>query len=184
MDELIFVTTNPGKVMEAREIAKDYNIRIVPNDYDAREIRSEEVGEIAADSALDAYEHIKKPLIVEDSGFFLDAFQGFPGTYSAFIFKKIGIDGVMRVMGNVPERGASMKSAVAFTDGKIVKTFEGEVKGSVPAKKEGEKGFGYDPIFIPEGLSTTFGEDPLYKAKVSHRARSLMKLFEWYTKKY
>lgn len=177
--EIIFVTTNKGKLEEAKDIGAHYGIGFIPNNYDAYEPRSPDPVEIAVESAKDAYARIQKPLIVEDSGFFIDEFKGFPGTYSAYVFKTIGVEGVLKLMEGVEDRRATMVSAVAYTDGEQVKTFKGDVRGTVPDSQKGTSGFGYDPIFIPEGRGKTFGEDLDYKAEVSHRARSLRKFCEW-----
>jgi len=181
--EIIFVTTNKGKLEEAVEMGAHYGIEFIPNDYDAVEIRSSDPEGIAVESAKDAYEKIKKPLIVEDSGLFINTLKGFPGTYSAFVFDTIGVNGVLKVMENKVNRKATMRSAVAYTDGEEVKSFLGEVKGVIPKDSKGTSGFGYDPIFVPEGKDRTFGEDLDYKAQVSHRAQSIRKFCEWYSKK-
>jgi XTP/dITP diphosphohydrolase len=180
--EIVFVTTNKGKMGEAIEIGREFGIEFIPNDYDTIEIQSHDTKEIAIESAKDAYDKIKQPLIVEDSGLFIEALNGFPGTYSAYVFKTIGLDGVMKTMQDVPDRKAVMKSAVAYTDGNEVKSFLGEVSGVIPDNEKGLNGFGYDPIFIPDGNDKTFGEDTEFKSKVSHRARSLRKFCEWYSK--
>ena len=181
--EIVFVTTNRGKMGEAKEIGAHYGIEFIPNDYDAVEMRSSDPEEIAIGSAKDAYAKIKRPLIVEDSGLFIETLKGFPGTYSAFVFHTIGVNGVLKVMEHKVKRAATMKSAVAYTDGKSVKSFLGEVKGIVPKDSRGVSGFGYDPIFIPEGKDRTFAEDLDYKASVSHRAQSIRKFCEWYSNK-
>ena len=179
--KVVFVTTNKGKMGEAREIGAHYGIEFIPNDYDAVEIRADDPVEIAVESAKDAYGKIKEPLIVEDSGLFIDTLNGFPGTYSAFVFHTIGVEGVLKVMENKVKKDATMKSAVAYTDGKEIKSFLGEVKGTVPKDQRGTSGFGYDPVFIPEGRDRTFAEDLDYKAAVSHRAQSIRKFCEWYS---
>ena len=181
--EIIFVTTNPGKMGEAKIIGAEFGIDFISNNYDTRELQSMDPCEIAEDSARDAYEKIGKPLIVEDSGLFIDTIGGFPGPFSAYVYKTIGLDGLLKTLENKVNRGASMKSAVAFTDGKRIKSFMGECKGTVPKDQRGTNGFGYDPIFIPESHDKTFGEDTNYKNKVSHRARSLRAFCEWYSTK-
>ncbi len=180
--EIVFVTTNKGKMEEAGELGARYGIEFIPNGYDAVEMRSDDPEEIAAGSARDAYAKIRRPLIVEDSGLFIDALKGFPGTYSAFVFRTIGLDGVLRVMDGRKNRKATMRSAVAYADGESVKTFTGEVRGRIPEASKGSGGFGYDPVFIPEDRERTFGEDLDYKSRVSHRAQSIRKFCEWYGK--
>lgn len=180
---IVFVTTNAGKIEEAVRLGKEYGIEVLSNTYDAYEPRSTDPVEIAEASAKDAYDFIGKPLIVEDSGFFIDALHGFPGTYSAYVFKTIGLEGMMKVMEGVENRRASMRSAVAYTDGEDLVSFAGRVDGAVPERKGGDRGFGYDPIFIPDGCDATFAEDPKYKSKISHRAQSLRAFFEWFAER-
>jgi XTP/dITP diphosphohydrolase len=182
--EIIFVTTNPGKMGEAREIGAEFGIEFVQNGYDTRELQSMDPLEIAEDSARDAYAKLGKPLIVEDSGMFIDALKGFPGPFSAYAYKCIGLAGILRLMEGEDERSASMKSAVAYVDGDIVKSFLGEARGTMPESARGEQGFGYDPIFIPEGREKTFAEDTEYKNIVSHRAQSLRAFCDWYQKRF
>lgn len=179
--EITFVTTNPGKLVEARKLAEPFGISVVSNDYDSIELQSDDLLEIAKESAKDAFNLIQKPLIVDDSGVFCEALGGFPGPYSAYIYKTIGVDGVLKLLEGKENKKASMISAVAFTDGKETKTFLGEVKGEIIPEKRGEGGFGFDPIFVPKGNDKTFSEDEEYKDKVSHRAQSIKAFFEWYS---
>jgi XTP/dITP diphosphohydrolase len=180
--EIIFVTTNPGKMGEAKEIGREFDIDFIPNDYDTTELQSMDPVEIAEDSARDAFEKIQKPLIVEDSGMFIDALDGFPGPFSAYVYKTIGLEGLLKVMEDKKNRKASMKSVVAYADGNKTKSFVGEVRGTMPKEQEGTKGFGYDPVFIPEGYGKTFSEDVEYKNRVSHRAQSIRAFCRWYSR--
>lgn len=181
--KIIFATTNLGKMVEAKAIGARYKVEFVQGNYEGFEIQSNDLEEIAVHCAGEAWEKLKKPLIVEDSGVFVDSLNGFPGPYSAYVFKTIGLDGVLKLMIGVKNRQAIMRSAVAYVDGKGIRTFTGEVKGVIADNRKGSAGFGYDPIFIPDGWKKTFGEDVNYKLKVSHRAQSLRKFCEWYSKK-
>jgi XTP/dITP diphosphohydrolase len=183
MDSVVFVTTNRGKMGEAVAIGKQYGIGFTQDDYDAAEIQSNDLEEIAAECATESYAHIKKPLIVEDSGVFVEALGGFPGPYSAYVIKTIGIEGILKLMGGIGNRRAVMRSALVFADGKRLKTFAGEVRGVIADNRRGAGGFGYDPIFIPEDWKKTFSEDTDYKLRVSHRAQSIRKFCEWYAKR-
>lgn len=181
---IIFVTTNPGKMGEAKEIGREFGIEFLQDRLDCTEIQADSTEDIAIESAKEAWKDIKKPLIVEDSGVFIKALGGFPGPYSAYVYKTIGTDGITKLMKGVRDRSAVMKSAVVYTDGKVMKTFLGEVKGDIPNKKRGKKGFGYDPVFVPEGRKRTFGEDPAYKNQVSHRAQALRRFCKWHSAKH
>jgi len=178
--KIIFVTTNKYKVEEANRLGVDYSIEFIQNDYDYPELRSDDTKEIAIQGAKLAYARVGKPIIVEDSGLFVDALYDFPGTCSAYIFKRIGFDGILRLMMGVENRSAKMVSCIAYCEGKEVKTFYGAVEGNISEKLAGKFGFGFDPIFIPHGYEKTFAEDQKVKSELSHRAKAFKKFCEWY----
>ncbi len=113
---------------------------------------------------------------IEDAGLFVDALSGFPGVYSAYVFKTLGNAGILKLLRGEENRRARFRSVVGLKLGGEVKLFTGEVLGSIAEEARGEAGFGYDPIFIPEGSTKTFAEDPELKQRVSHRRRALEKL--------
>ncbi len=181
--EVVFVTTNPGKMWEATEIGKEFGIKFVQDKAAVDEVQSADLEEIAAKCAKDAWAQVKKPLIVDDSGVFVEALKGFPGPYSSYVYTTIGVDGVLKLLEGVKNRKALMRSVVAYTDGKTVTTFTGEVDGKIITEKRGKGGFGYDPVFVPAGAEKTFSEDDDYKMQVSHRARSIREFCEWVSKR-
>jgi len=183
MKKIFFVTTNPGKMREATGIGRRFGITFVQNSYDCFEVQSDNLGEVAGEAAKDSFAHLKTPLIVEDSGVFIDALKGFPGPYSAYVYKTVGTEGVLKLMEGLKDRKAVMRSSVAYADGKQIKLFNGEVSGIISDTKKGSEGFGYDPIFIPDGKAKTFAEDTAYKLQVSHRAKALRAFCEWFSKK-
>ena len=134
--------------------------------------------EIAEGCALRAYSILRKPLFVEDSGLFVPALNGFPGAYSAWVLRKLGNEGILRLLEG-KNREAEFRCAIAFTEGKEVRLFTGEVKGRVSESIRGNGGFGYDPVFIPEGEEKTFAEEPSLKDPLSHRSRALQKFGEF-----
>ncbi len=123
------------------------------------------------------------PLCVEDAGFFIDRWSGFPGPYSSYILEHLGNAGILKLMESELNRSAYYVSAVAYRDESGVKIFRGTVNGEIAHSIRGTNGFGYDPIFIPsEGDGRTFGEmDEAEKNKISHRARAFRALAEWLT---
>jgi XTP/dITP diphosphohydrolase len=110
---LRYVTTNPGKVREARE----YLDTIEPLEYDYPEIQSETVTPIAAHGARRAFEHAGEPVIVDDAGLFIDGLCGFPGPYSAFVEDTLGIEQVGRMARETGETRASFRCVIAYCDG-------------------------------------------------------------------
>ena len=182
----VIVTTNKGKAEEFREIFKRYDLKFRIEPLATPEIQSMDLREIAKHSVLYAYDMLQEPVMVEDAGLFIDALGGFPGPFSSYVFKTIGINGILKLMEGIKNRRAQFKSAIAFYSPltEPVKIFTGEVSGWIAEKPQGTKGFGFDPIFVPaEGDGRTFGEmDVEEKNEFSHRARSAEKFAKWISK--
>ncbi|MFH1786136.1 MAG: RdgB/HAM1 family non-canonical purine NTP pyrophosphatase [archaeon] len=174
--ELFFATSNPGKLREAQAILSAHTIRQLPVGYD--EIRSDSTDDVALDGVRQVVSKTGKPCFVEDSGLFVDALKGFPGTYSAFAFKRIGYEGILKLLTGEKKRGAKFISSVAYQEpASEPRVFRGEVEGFISETPRGTGGFGYDPIFIPKGYKKTFAELET-KDKISHRYLALKQLEE------
>jgi len=174
---LRFATTNAGKVREAREYLAPVVGDVEQFDYDYVEVQSDDLSEIAAHGARESYEAAGEPVIVDDSGLFVDALGGFPGPYSSYVYDTLGIERVADLARREAHQRARFRSVVAYCDGDHVETFEGVVPGKI-VEPRGEGGFGYDPIFEHDG--TTFAEmDTAQKNAISHRGRALAKLAAW-----
>ncbi|WP_436931395.1 non-canonical purine NTP pyrophosphatase [Halosimplex halobium] len=124
-----FVTTNPGKVNEAREYLTE---PVEQLDFDTPEIQSDDLGAIAAHKARAAYEYTVasetqradgeavdagEPVFVDDAGLFIDAFDGFPGPYSSYVHETVGVERVWRLAKEEADRAASFRGVVAYCDG-------------------------------------------------------------------
>lgn len=175
----MFVTGNKHKFSEAERILKAHNIMIKHNPIGYEEIRSDDCAEVAVAGAKCCYEKVKKPLFVEDSGLFINELNGFPGAYSGWAIGKLGINGILKLMEGNKDRCAEFRAVVAYADRKGIKTFVGTCKGGIAEKAAGKGGFGYDPIFVPDGFSKTFSQDAAVKERVSHRRKALEKLAEY-----
>lgn len=175
--KLFFVTTNENKVREARDILSGYEIEQVS--LACPEIRADSAREVAIDAAKYALSQVKKPCFVEDAGLFIGALGGFPGTYSAYVFKRLGNEGILRLMQGKRDRSAKFISAVAYVEPASEPVcFEGIVSGKISDRMKGSGGFGYDPIVVPEGIGKTFAELP-NKNELSHRCLALTKMREY-----
>jgi XTP/dITP diphosphohydrolase len=174
---LRFVTTNAEKAAEASDHLGETAVEQVDFDYD--EVQAEDVADIAARGAKDAFAAIEgtDPVIVDDTGFYIHALDGFPGPYASYVDDTLGIERVWDLASDLDEKHASFNCAVAYADDETVEVFEGTVDGTlVPPRGDG--GFGYDPIFEYEGQ--TFAELSMAaKNEISHRARALTKLANW-----
>ncbi len=182
MKKVKFATSNPHKVREGNLVGKKFGIDFVQIKQSYPEIRDEDVSKVAEEGGRFVFDKIKEPIIVEDTGLFIEALNGFPGSFSAFVFRKIGNDGILKLLGSEKDRNAEFISAIGYCDENGVKIFKGIVKGSIADEKKGMEGFGYDPIFIPTGYGKTFAEDPDLKSRISHRRKAFQKFCEWLTK--
>lgn len=174
---LRFVTGNAGKVNEV-EALLDTPVEQV--DFAYVEPQASTLEPIAIAGAVESHTHLggNDPLIVEDSGLFIEALRGFPGPYSAFVESTLGIERVWSLAESETDRSARFESVVAFTDGRRVETFTGAVEGTIVSPR-GTGGFGYDPIFEVEGR-TLAERTTAEKNELSHRARALESFATWY----
>ncbi len=182
---IFFATNNFHKFNEARRVLAEYKIAVGMLRVKALEIQSDSLSDIAQASVIDAFERCHLPIIVEDAGLFADVLNGFPGPYAAYVYKTVGNVGLLKLMGKVAYRKATFKSAVVYYDGRGSPVcFEGEVAGKITYEERvgsGESGFGFDPIFQPDGSTKTFAEMALEeKNGFSHRAKAISKFAKWY----
>jgi XTP/dITP diphosphohydrolase len=197
---VVLATHNPGKLREMRELLAPHGVELVSaNELDLPE--PEETGATFAENArikaTAAANAAKLPAFADDSGLAVEALRGAPGIHSArwagpgkdfaramrVIEEKLAEAGAT----SAEQRGAAFVSAlcVAWPDGETAE-FEGRVKGLMVWPPRGSAGFGYDPVFQPEGHVRTFGEMtsaekhglPPLGTGLSHRARAFLKLRE------
>ncbi|RPI40851.1 MAG: RdgB/HAM1 family non-canonical purine NTP pyrophosphatase [Methanoregulaceae archaeon] len=175
--KLTMVTGNPGK---AAEVAAFFGGSLEVNhiSLEIPEIRSNDIGEIARGKARYAYGELNTPLIVDDTGFFIDALGGFPGPYAAYVLNTIGTTGIIRLMEGIPDRTARFTTGIAYADETVITVFTGTLEGTIARSPRGGNGFGYDPIF--ETGEKTLAEISLVeKSRISHRARALSSFHDW-----
>jgi XTP/dITP diphosphohydrolase len=176
-------TGNRHKYGEAREILTEYGVELEFLEADKVEIQADDQAEIVAYS-LKQIRDDGRPVVVEDAGIFIDCYGGFPGPYSEYFLRKIGLPGVLKLMEGVDDREASFRSVVAYRHKDEMRCFQGVVEGRIALRIRGTGGFGYDPVFIPrEGDGRTFGEmAEEEKNALSHRARAFRGFGEWFTR--
>lgn len=178
-----FITSNPGKVKEFKQILEP-EIKVNHIKLSYPELRSDNPEEIARMSAEMLANKLKKTIVVEDSGLFIKALDDFPGTCSAYIHKRIGLKGIIKLMEGIKDRNCFYKSAVAYCEpNKKPISFLGEEKGKVAEKIRGNYGFGHDPIFIPEGSNKTYGEMKNCEEIKQFRRKAVLKLRKYLLKR-
>jgi XTP/dITP diphosphohydrolase len=188
--KLVVATRNRHKTREIRQIlGPEFNVRDLGAYPKVSEIREggSSFEENAKRKALAASRQLLALVIADDSGLEVDALGGAPGIYSARYAganatERDKIDKLLRKLARVrateDERRARFRCVVALArNGNLLGTFEGIVEGRIADEVRGDYGFGYDPIFIPEGLEQTFGELPTeVKNAISHRAKAIRAL--------
>jgi XTP/dITP diphosphohydrolase len=170
--EILFATSNKNKVLESNKMGAEYNVTFTQINVMYPEIRAESVRTVAEEGARYVYSQIKRPIIVEDSGLFIESLNGFPGPFSSFVQHKLGNAGILKLLEGVEDRKAQFISAIGYCDKDKVEIFEGVVDGYITFEERGKHGFGYDPIFMPTDSTKTFAEDVKHKNEVSHRRKS------------
>ncbi len=178
---LILVTQNQHKLDELTPLFKKYNVEFDTTTLEKYEIRSESIEEIARVAAKTAFDSLQKPVVVDDTGFFIDALNGFPGSYAGIVLKSIGYEGILQLMDDKEDRASKFETAVGYYDGQHLESFVGTISGAIARVPEGEDGFGYDPIFVPEGFTKTYAELTLdEKVGISHRTKAFEEFLRWY----
>ena len=181
--ELFFVSSNTHKFTEAQRILSNLGLKISLFKTTLEEIQSNSLSEIATRKALDAYSKVQKPVIIEDDGLFIDSLAGFPGPYSSYVYDTIGNKGIIRLLENIESRNAKFVAIIAYCNGvDDVQLFESSIPGKISLSIE-KGGWGYDPIFIPDGESKTYA-NVSDKDKFSHRSASLKKFSDWFMHKH
>ena len=190
MNVIFFVSNNINKYFEIKSIIHDRTIDLDLNFYKQNivEIQDEKIEKIAIEKAKSAYNIVKRPIIIEDDGLFINSLNGFPGQYSSYVFKSIGNRGILRLLEGSRARSAFFKSIFVYTDGIITRAFIGQINGKISATII-DSGWGYDPIFIPlkdyndnnnnnKTFATLSKTDK--KNELSHRRIALDKFVKWF----
>lgn len=178
MKQLVYVSSNKAKSEEAEQILGQ---AIESVSLEIPEIQSFDLEKIIRAKALSAYEQLGRPLLVDQAGFYIDAWNGFPGPFIKFIFERGGQELFLKMLEHEINRVASNTCAIGYHDGKKVHVFFGENKGTITTEIRGTTNpIGYNPVFVPEGSDKTFAEMTVKeKNQFSHRGKALRALKEF-----
>lgn len=185
MVELIFASGNKGKLRELQQL-------LTPN-YQIKTLKETGITETlpepyftfrenAWSKARYVSEKTGKNCFAEDSGLVVPALNGAPGVFSA---RYAGVPSndrnnnqkLLEALQNVPDKSAYYQSVICLISAEQAHYFEGRCAGHITLTPKGNDGFGYDPLFVPEGFDLTFAEmEPELKNKISHRGKAVRKL--------
>jgi XTP/dITP diphosphohydrolase len=181
--ELLFVSSNPHKVDEIRKLLPaDFHLVGLSDINWTNEIPEpfETFEENAGAKVSLVFKHTGIPCFADDSGLEVDALDKRPGVFSARYAgenksSEENIKRVLKELGDTKNRTARFVAVIAYQPKENeIKIFRGTVEGHISYSPLGKEGFGYDPVFIPDGFDQTFGQlSPLIKKSISHRAKAM-----------
>ncbi len=186
---IIFLASgNPHKIEELRQVLRTLDIELRSTlDYpDAEEVAEDQPGLEGNALKKARYWHLKTglPSLADDTGLEVDALNGKPGVYSARYAGKNAtydenVEKLLMELQDKKDRNAQFRTVIAYVTESREQLFEGVCRGHIINERRGDKGFGYDPVFVPEGYNKTFSEiSGEEKNKISHRGRAVQKFLE------
>jgi inosine triphosphate pyrophosphatase len=179
MNNITFVSGNAGKL---REICAILGKEISSKDVDLPEIQAIEVSEVVKDKAARAYDELQSPVLIEDTGVYVNSWNGFPGALIKWSMKSMGCEGIYQSLKNLNDTTCYAETIYCLYDGVDFHIFSGKINGKIVAPR-GENGFGWDPIFEVGGTGKTFAEmDDAEKNSLSMRAMALKKMLNYLVK--
>lgn len=190
--KLVFATNNKHKLEEVRSILGDRVEVLSLNDINCHDDIPETAETLQGNALIKAryiYNKYGIDCFADDTGLEVDALNGEPGVYSARYAgeQHCSEDNMNKLLQNLTgktNRNAQFRTVIALIINGEETLFDGIVKGTISKEKTGDSGFGYDPIFIPEGHTESFAQmDSKQKNKISHRYRAVVKLCDYLKKK-
>lgn len=184
---LLFATANDHKLTELRAILSDYDVKGL-RDVGILEDIPETGLTLEENAALKAqylYDKTGFTSFSEDTGLEVDALDGQPGVYTARYAgdqknPNDNMQKLLQALATKDDRSAQFRTIIAMKDGQQMLYFEGIVRGKIATEKSGNEGFGYDPVFIPDGYDATFADlNADVKNKISHRARAVAAMVKY-----
>lgn len=154
-ERLTFITSNRAK---AQQLGLHLGVELEHQAIELTEIQSLDLEEVVAHKAREAFEAVKRPVLVEDMAMVFNAFGRLPGPLVKWFFQEIGAEGLCRLLDGQKDRTGKAMVVFGYYDGNTLKTYSGEVNGIIADAPRGKSGFPSDTIFIPDGHDKTWSE--------------------------
>lgn len=171
--ELLLATGNEHKARELQTLLGRPVQRIK---LDLPEIQAVDVQEVIQAKAREAYQLAGRPVLVEDTGLAFVAWNGLPGALVRWFLDRVGNEGICQMLQSYEQTAASAETCIGYFDGSACHVFRGIVMGQIVRVPRGNSGFGWDPIFMPDGWDKTFAEMTNEKQLVSMRKLAVEQL--------
>lgn len=176
---ITFVTSNRHKFREVEIIFNRHSRQLQWKEMKYEEIQADTTEEVSLNSCEKLRGRIEGDFFIEDTGLFIDHLNGFPGVYSSYVEKTIGNEGILKLLAESPREG-NFKTVITASLGGEIMQFKGILRGSISLEPRGKEGFGYDPIFVPEGEKETLSEmSSEMKSTLSHRYKAVAGLLDY-----
>ena len=176
IETLRLLSGNREKIRETTDILGAAGVRVVPIQAKLEEIQSSSLERIVHDKLLKAFARVGRPMMVEHTGLYLDALNGFPGGLTDHFWGAVGPARLTELFGGPADNKLHARTIVGFTDGRNVHKFEGLVHGTIPRSPRGNPSFEWDCVFVPDGYDQTFAEMGAAKSAISMRRLALDQL--------
>jgi non-canonical purine NTP pyrophosphatase (RdgB/HAM1 family) len=172
--DILFATSNPHKAQQVQELL---GRPVQQVDVAVPEIQALQVQAVIEPKARAAYEQVGKPVLVEDTSLSIHAWYGLPGALVRWFLETVGNDGICKMLEGYEQLDAIAETCIGYFDGGSFVAFSGVVEGRIARHPRGQRGFGWNPIFIPNGWDKTYAEmTPEEGASVSMRKIAVLKL--------
>jgi XTP/dITP diphosphohydrolase len=181
MTKIYYVTGNRSKFLEASSILKSEKMKLVQKNIELTEPQTHDQRKIVLEKARQAYEKMRKPVIVDDVALYFNAYPSFPGTFTKFLFPVLGYDGIRRLLKG-QTKSAFFEILVCYKDRKVCKIFSGAWKGKILDNSSSKinPDWPYNSIFVPNGYSMPLSEIPNEERfRKSHRWKAFQKLMRY-----
>ena len=179
--KLNFVTSNDHKINEINYILQGYGIELIQvKDLSIKEIQSISIKDIVQDKTLKAFEKIMRPLIVEHTGMYIEAFGDLPGGLTQIFWESLGEIKIADLFSVLGDGKTKCVTTIGFCDGKIIKQFTDEISGKIISSPIGEGDFDWDTVFQTDGFEKTFAQMEFEeKCSISMRTKAIMKFIDY-----
>lgn len=181
-NKVYFLSSNVYKFNEVKKIIEELvsDIEILQVSIKIHELQNEDMKMIVEDKMLKAFNKIKRPIIVEQTGLFLDDLDGFPGGLTQIFWDKLKADKFSKYFSKKTGTGkVTAKTIIGYCDGRKMHLFEGEINGEIVETPRGNRDFQWDCIFKPENEEQTFSEMGERKNEISMRKKALENLCKY-----
>jgi len=183
--KISFITTNKGKFEEVENLFKAFDIEVEWINRKYEEDTDDSVGDTAKKAALKLADELQKPIVLEDTGLFFEAYGGFPGPSPKFVFNTLGYKGIFKLLDGESRRAYFQTFAAYCEPGQEPVIFSGEMNGTFSSEVYHADDSKFDPmpydrIFIPEGKHVTISDMTIEgKNQLSQRSKAFIKLAKY-----